>query len=281
RVESPVADLGNVGGSIWPAVAPLVLNHIKASRTTLVFVNNRAQAEKIAARVNKLAEEEIALPYHGSLARERRVGLEERLKERWLPALITARSLGVGIDMGSVDLVIQLQSPKRVASALQRIGRAGHTIGVPSKGILVPTFRDDAVEIAAIVAAMRAGDVEPTRVVQNALDVLAQVIVAAVSVDDWISEDLFGVVRRAYPYHQLTRSAFDEVLAMLSGKYPSDIAAELEPRITWDRVNDKLIGSRAARMTAVIAGGTIPDRGLYTVNLPDRTRLGELDEEFV
>jgi ATP-dependent Lhr-like helicase len=280
-VESPVADLGNIGGSIWPAVAPLVLRHIQASSTTLVFVNNRAQAEKIAARVNTLAEEEIALPYHGSLARERRFALEERLKAGSLRALVTTSSLELGIDIGSVDLVIQLQSPKRVASALQRIGRAGHMLGVPSRGILVPTFRDDAVEIAAIVAAMRVGDVEPTHVVQNALDVLAQVVVAAVSVDDWRSEDLFKLVRRAYPYHQLTRGAFDEVLAMLSGKYPSDIAAELEPRITWDRVNDTLIGSRAARMTAVISGGTIPDRGLYTVNLPDRTRLGELDEEFV
>jgi ATP-dependent Lhr-like helicase len=281
NVESPVADLGNVGGSIWPAVAPLVLRHIQASNTTLVFVNNRAQAEKVAARVNALAEEEIALPYHGSLARERRFALEERLKAGSLRALVTTSSLELGIDIGSVDLVIQLQSPKRVAAALQRIGRAGHTLGVPSRGILVPTFRDDAVEIAAIVAAMRAGDVEPTHVVQNALDVLAQVIVAAVSVDDWRSEDLFNLVRRSYPYHRLTRSAFDEVVAMLSGKYPSDIAAELEPRITWDRVNDRLIGSRAARMTAVISGGTIPDRGLYTVNLPDRTRLGELDEEFV
>src|ERR1700737_66985 len=280
-VESPVADLGNVGGGIWPAVAPLVLRHIRASNTTLVFVNNRAQAEKIAARVNALADEEIALPYHGSLARERRFALEERLKAGSLRALITTSSLELGIDIGSVDLVIQLQSPKRVASALQRIGRAGHTLGVPSRGILVPTFRDDAVEIAAIVAAMRAGEVEPTHVVQNALDVLAQVIVAAVSVDDWRSEDLFRLVRRSYPYHQLTRTAFDEVLAMLSGKYPSEIAAELEPRITWDRVNDRVTGSRAARMTAVISGGTIPDRGLYAVNLPDRTRLGELDEEFV
>ena len=280
-VESPVADLGNVGGSIWPAVAPLVLRHIRASNTTLVFVNNRAQAEKMAARVNTLAEEEIALPYHGSLARERRFALEERLKAGTLRALVTTSSLELGIDIGSVDLVIQLQSPKRVAAALQRIGRAGHTLGVPSRGILVPTFRDDAVEIAAIVAAMRAGEVEPTHVVQNALDVLAQVIVAAVSVDDWRSDELFKLVRRSYPYHQLTRGAFDEVLAMLSGKYPSDIAAELEPRITWDRVSDTLTGSRAARMTAVISGGTIPDRGLYTVNLPDRTRLGELDEEFV
>src|SRR6185369_8880007 len=281
QIESPVADLGNIGGSIWPAVAPLVLRHIQSSKTTLVFVNNRAQAEKIAARVNKLADTEIALPYHGSLARERRFALEERLKAGSLRALVTTSSLELGIDIGSVDLVIQLQSPKRVAAALQRIGRAGHTLGVASRGILVPTFRDDAVEIAAIVAAMRAGDVEPTQVVQNALDVLAQIVVASVSVDDWSSTDLYNLVRRAYPYHQLTRAAFDEVLEMLSGKYPSDVAAELEPRITWDRVNDRLIGSRAARMTAVISGGTIPDRGLYTVNLPDRTRLGELDEEFV
>ena len=136
-------------------------------------------------------------------------------------------------------------------------------------------------EIAAIVAAMRSGEVEPTRVVQNALDVLAQVIVAAASVDDWTAGDLFDLARQAYPYHRLTRSAFDEVLSMLSGKYPSDIASELEARVTWDRVTDRVTADRGARMTAVISGGTIPDRGLYTVNLPDRTRLGELDEEFV
>ena len=280
-VEAPVADLGNVGGSIWPAVAPLVLKHIRSARTTLVFVNNRAQAEKVAARVNALAEEEIAMPYHGSLARERRFLLEERLKAGSLPALVTTSSLELGIDIGSVDLVIQLQSPKRVASALQRIGRAGHTLGAVSRGVLVPTYRDDAMEIVAIVAAMKAGEVEPTTIVQNALDVLAQVVVAAVSVDDWVVDDLFALVRRAYSYHTLTRRAFDEVLEMLSGKYPSEMAAELEARISWDRLNNRLTGSRAARMTAVISGGTIPDRGLYTVNLPDRTRIGELDEEFV
>jgi ATP-dependent Lhr-like helicase len=280
-VESPVADLGNVGGSVWPSVTPLVLRHINDSRTTLVFVNNRAQAEKIAARLNALAESEIAQPYHGSLSRERRHMLEERLKAGGLRALVTTSSLELGIDIGSVDLVIQLQSPKRVAAGLQRVGRAGHTLGVASRGVFVPTFRDDAMEIAAIVAAMRAGEVEPTRVVQNAMDVLAQAIVAAVSVDEWNFEDLFQVIRRAYPYHRLTIGAYEEVVAMLSGKYPSDVAAELEPRITWDKVTGRLSGDRAARMMAVISGGTIPDRGLYTVNLPDRTRLGELDEEFV
>ncbi len=282
QVVSPVEDLGHVGGTIWTSVAPLVLRHIRESRTTLVFVNNRAQAERVAARVNALVGQEMALPYHGSLSRERRHALENRLKAGELRALVSTSSLELGIDIGSVDLVLQLQSPKRVASGLQRVGRAGHTLSAVSRGVFVPTFRDDALEILAIVGGMREGDVEPTRVVQNALDVLAQVIVAAVAVDDdWTSAELFDTVRRAYPYHELTRPAFDEVLAMLSGKYPSDVAAELEARIAWDRITDQLTAARGSRIVAVTSGGTIPDRGLYTVTLPDRTRLGELDEEFV
>ena len=280
-VVSPVADLADVGGTVWPAVAELALGEIRGARTTLVFVNNRATAERMAARINVLAGEEIALPYHGSLSRERRLALEGALKAGALRALVATSSLELGIDIGSVDLVLQLQSPKRVTAALQRVGRAGHTLDAVSRGVFIPTFRDDALETAAIVGAMRAGDVEPTTVVQNALDVLAQVIVAAVSVDDWIAGELFLLVRRAYPYHALTESAFEEVLAMLSGKYATELAAELEPRITWDRMTGRLSGSRASRMVAVISGGTIPDRGLYTVALPDRTRLGELDEEFV
>ena len=280
-IVSPVPDLSDVSGTVWTSVAPLVLERIRSARTTLVFVNNRGQAERMAARINTLAGEQVALPYHGSLARERRLLLEQRLKAGDLRALVSTSSLELGIDIGSVDLVIQLQSPKRVANGLQRVGRAGHTLGAVSRGVFVPTFLDDAMELTAIVQAMRDGDVEPTRVVHNALDVLAQVIVAAVSVDEWTSADLFEVIRRAYPYQTLTRPAFDEVLAMLSGKYPSELAAELAQRVTWDRTTDRLTGSRASRMTAVISGGTIPDRGLYTVNLPDRTRLGELDEEFV
>ncbi|HSU97409.1 MAG TPA: DEAD/DEAH box helicase, partial [Gemmatimonadaceae bacterium] len=220
-VQSPVPDLAKVEGSVWPSVAQLVLNETRNARTTLVFVNNRAQAERIAARVNALAEEEIAQPYHGSIARERRLALEQRLKAGELRALITTSSLELGIDIGSVDLVIQLQSPKRVSAALQRVGRAGHTLGVASRGVFVPTFRDDAMETAAIVSAMRAGEVEPTRVIQNALDVLAQVIVAAVSVDDWDADELYALIRRSYPYGALPRAPYDEVVAMLSGKYPS------------------------------------------------------------
>jgi ATP-dependent Lhr-like helicase len=282
RVQSPVSDLAHVGGTIWTYVTPLVLERMRAARTTLVFVNNRAQAEKMAARINALAGEELALPYHGSLSRERRLLLEQSLKAGRLRALVSTSSLELGIDIGSVDLVLQLQSPKRVANGLQRVGRAGHSLDAVSRGVFVPTFRDDGMELLAVMGAMLDGDVEPTRVVQNALDVLAQVIVAAVAIDDdWTSAALFDLVRGAYPYHQLTRGAFDEVLAMLAGKYPSDVAAELDARLSWDRITDALTPARGARMVAVISGGTIPDRGLYTVHLPDRTRLGELDEEFV
>lgn len=281
-VVSPVPDLGDVGGTIWTSVAPLVLRYIRESRTTLIFVNNRGQAEKIAGRVNALAEEEVAQPYHGSLSRERRHLLEKRLKAGELRALVSTSSLELGIDIGSVDIVLQLQSPKRVASGLQRVGRAGHSIGAVSRGVLVPTFRDDALEALTIAGAMRDADVEPTRIVFNALDVLAQVIVAIVAMDDdWTSAALFGFVRGAYPYHALTRTAFDEVLEMLSGKYPSHVAAELDARLLWDRTTDQLTGLRSSRLVAVTSGGTIPDRGMYTVVLGDRTRLGELDEEFV
>jgi ATP-dependent Lhr-like helicase len=281
-IKSPVEDLAHVGGTIWSSVTPLVLQRVRAARTTIVFVNNRAQAEKMAARINALAGEELALPYHGSLSRERRLHLEQSLKAGKLRALVSTSALELGIDIGSVDVVIQLQSPKRVANGLQRVGRAGHSLDAVSRGVFVPTFRDDAMEMLAIVRAMRDGDVEPTRVVQNSLDVLAQIVVAVVAIDDdWTSAALFDLVRRAYPYHSLTRAAFDEVLSMLSGKYPSDVAAELDARLSWDRVTDTLTATRSARMVAIISGGTIPDRGLYTVNLPDRTRLGELDEEFV
>ena len=282
-VRSPVADFAHVGPTIWPAVIALALDAIRGRRTTLVFVNNRAQAERVAARLNELAGAELARPYHGSMSRERRLRTRAGAQSGAGAAalLVTTRSLELGIDIGSVDLVVQLQSPKRVSAGLQRVGRAGHRLGDVSHGVLVPTFRDDLVECAALAEAMIAGDVEATRVPQNALDVLAQGLVAIASVEETTADALFALVRQAYPYHRLTRTAFDETLAMLAGKYPADLASELEPRLTWDRATGRVSGSRGSRMMAVISGGTIPDRGLYSVNLPDRTRLGELDEEFV
>ena len=281
EIASPAPEGTMAPGGVWPRVAELAVAHIRGARTTLVFVNNRGQAERMAARINALAGEELARPYHGSLSRERRLGLERSLKAGELRALVTTSSLELGIDIGSVDLVLQLQSPKRVSAGLQRVGRAGHSLGESSRGVFVPTFRDDLVEMAAIVEAMREGDVEPTRVPQNALDVLAQILVAMASVDDWSTGDAFALVRRAYPYHKLGRAAFDAVLSMLSGAYPAEVTADMQPRLTWDRVADQIRGTRASRLVAVVSGGTIPDRGLYTAVLPDRTRLGELDEEFV
>ncbi|HEX6809158.1 MAG TPA: DEAD/DEAH box helicase [Gemmatimonadaceae bacterium] len=281
EIASPAPEGTMVPGGVWPRVAELALAQIRGARTTLVFVNNRGQAERMAARINTLAGEELARPYHGSLSRERRLGLERSLKAGEVRALVTTSSLELGIDIGSVDLVLQLQSPKRVSAGLQRVGRAGHSLGESSHGVFVPTFRDDLLEMAAIVEAMREGEVEPTRVPQNALDVLAQMLVAMASVDDWPTSDAFALVRRAYPYHKLGRAAFDEVLSMLSGQYPAEVTADMQPRLTWDRVADQIRGTRASRLLAVVSGGTIPDRGLYTAVLPDRTRLGELDEEFV
>jgi ATP-dependent helicase Lhr and Lhr-like helicase len=269
-VRTPVPDLARVDGSVWPSVAEYALEAIRGARTTLIFVNNRGQAERMAARINQAAGAEVARPYHGSLSRERRLALEHALKAGELPALVTTSALELGIDIGSVDLVLQLQSPKRVSAAVQRIGRAGHSIGDVSRGVIVPTFRDDLVESVAVVAAVRAGEVEPTRVPQNALDVLAQTLVAVASSTAGPSspdvgttaDDAFRLVRSAYPYYRLSRAAFDETLGMVSGKYPSEVAAELQPRITWDRTTGRITGSRGSRMTAVISGGTIPDRGL-------------------
>src|SRR5581483_10162281 len=237
RVESPVPDLGNVGGTVWPAVHEQLVGFIRSARTTLVFVNNRGQAERIANKVNALAKEDIARPYHGSLSKERRLALERALKAGELTALITTSALELGIDIGSVDLVVQIQSPKRVSAAVQRAGRAGHSVGDVSRAAFVPTFRDDLIEMLAIVDGARAGEGETTVIPQNALDVLAQTLVAVASTPSEGTTDtaMYDLVRRAYPYHGLSRQAFDETLAMLSGKYPSDVAVELEPRLTWDR----------------------------------------------
>ena len=208
-MRSPVPDLGKIDDSVWPAVTALALDAIRAARTTLVFVNNRGQAEKMAMRLNALAGREIARPYHGSLSRERRLELERALKAGELPALVSTSSLELGIDIGAVDLVLQLQSPKRVATGLQRVGRAGHSLRDVSRGVLVPTYRDDLVECAAVAAAMMVGEVEATTVPQNPLDVLAQSLVAMASAEETTADAAFTLVRQAYPYHCLSRDAFE------------------------------------------------------------------------
>jgi ATP-dependent Lhr-like helicase len=345
RIEVPVDDMANlergtqeysgpaaaIGAesalprrSIWPAIHPRLLELIREHRSTIIFVNSRRLAERLAARLNELwaeqVEEEGLVPlradgrppelvraHHGSIAREQRIQIEEALKAGKLPAIVATSSLELGIDMGAVDLVIHVESPPSVSAGLQRIGRAGHQVGEPSKGVIFPKHRGDLLKAAAVVEGMLNNRIETTRVPRNPLDVLAQQVVAMCALDEWQVDEMLALVRRAYPYSDLTERAFHAVLDMLAGRYPSDEFAELRPRIVWDRVEGRVRGRAGAQRLAVVSGGTIPDRGLFAVNLfegpadsgakemgmamagiaappggrrPGR-RIGELDEEMV
>jgi ATP-dependent helicase Lhr and Lhr-like helicase len=279
-----VAEL--VGGeartrSIWPAMYPELLELVRAHRSTLIFVNNRRLAERLALRLNELADEEVARAHHGSLAREQRVLIEEQLKAGRLPALVATSSLELGIDMGAVDLVVQVESPRSVARGMQRIGRAGHQVDAPSRGRIFPKYRGDLLECAAVVARMREGAIEETRVPRLPLDVLAQQIVAMSAVESLTVDEIEATARGAYPFAELSREQLEGVLDMLAGRYPSDEFAELRPRVVWDRAAGTVRGREGARSLAVQNAGTIPDRGLFAVVLPDGARVGELDEEMV
>src|SRR5690606_4613546 len=237
--------------------------------------------ERLALRLNELAGEEIALAHHGSLARERRTLIESRLKAGELRALVATSSLELGIDMGAIDLVVQVESPHSVARGLQRVGRAGHRRDTTSRGRIFPTHRGDLAECAAVVARMHAGEIEETRIPRQPLDVLAQQLVAICADATWTVDDLHRLVRGAAPFADLSREQLEGVLDMLAGRYPSDELAELRPRVVWDRVAGTVRGRDGAQALAVQNAGTIPDRGLYAVVLPDGQRVGELDEEMV
>ncbi|MDH4344737.1 MAG: DEAD/DEAH box helicase [Thermoleophilia bacterium] len=268
--------------SIWPSIYPALLQLVRAHRSTIVFVNNRRLAERLAIRLNELADEEIARAHHGSIAREQRVEIEELLKRGSIPCLVATSSLELGIDMGAVDLVIQVESPKSVARGLQRVGRAGHELGATSKGRIFPKFRADLLECAVVSRAMREGAIEETRIPRNPLDVLAQQVVAICADEEVAVDDLYGLVRRAYPFSDLSRDQLENVLDMLAGRYPSDEFAELRPRIVWDRTAGTVRGRAGARRLAVTNAGTIPDRGLFGVfQVEGGGRVGELDEEMV
>ncbi len=280
--------------SIWPAIYPEILRLVSEHRSTIVFVNARRGAERLALRLNELANadlpegetpRDIARAHHGSLAREERLVVEELLKAGELPCLVATSSLELGIDMGAVDLVLQVESPKSVARGLQRIGRAGHNVGDVSKGRIFPKFRADLLECAVVCKLMRSGEIEPTVVPRNALDVLAQhvVSIAASQPDEEpISVDeLYALVTRTHSYAELSRPLLENVLDMLDGRYPSQEFAELRARIVWDRVGGTIRARKGARQLAITNAGTIPDRGLFSVVLPDGRRVGELDEEMV
>ena len=280
--------------SIWPAIYPELLKLVREHNSTLIFVNNRRAAERIALRLNDLAgreaaesgepAREIARAHHGSLAREERLVIEDELKAGLLPCLVATSSLELGIDMGAIDLVVQVESPKSVTRGLQRIGRAGHGVGEVSHGRIFPKFRADLLECAVVAHRMREGLIEQTVVPRNPLDVLAQQIVAiaAAAGDEGVAvEALHDLFRRTWTYAELDRRQLDNVLDMLDGRYPSQEFAELRARIVWDRLGGTIRARRGARALAVVNAGTIPDRGLFSVNLPDGRRVGELDEEMV
>jgi len=306
-------DDGREATSIWPHVEANVADLIAQHRSTIVFANSRRLAERLTARLNEIATERagvvvddegpppaqvmaqsgasygaapvIAKAHHGSVSKEQRAIIEDDLKRGRLPCVVATSSLELGIDMGAVDLVIQIESPPSVASALQRVGRAGHQVGEVSRGVLFPKHRGDLAQTAVAVQRMREGLIESLHIPANPLDVLAQQVVAALAMEEWAADDMFALVRRAASYTGLPRPAFDATLDLLSGRYPSDEFAELRPRIVWDRVTGRLTGRPGAQRLAVTSGGTIPDRGLFGVFLvggegPGR-RVGELDEEMV
>jgi len=286
-VEQPSgpASQGPVAQSIWSSIHPRLVELIREHRSTLLFVNSRRLAERLAGALNEIAGEPLVRAHHGSLARAQRTEIEDLLKSGHLRALVATSSLELGIDMGAIDLVIQIEAPPSVASGLQRIGRAGHSIGQVSEGVIFPKFRGDLVACAAVTAAMRSGKVESSRYPRNPLDVLAQQLVAMASMERWSVDEMYATVRSAAPYAELSRPIFDGVLDMLSGRYPSDEFAELRPRVTWDRVHGMVLARQGAKRVAIANAGTIPDRGLYGVFLSgadkDKARVGELDEEMV
>jgi ATP-dependent Lhr-like helicase len=300
RIDVPVEDMARIGAdddipsgpasggnraSIWAAIHPRLLELVRGHQSTLIFVNSRRIAERLASAINELAGEPLVRAHHGSIARPQRIEIEDKLKAGQIRGLVATSSLELGIDMGAIDLVIQIEAPPSVASGMQRIGRSGHTIDQPSRGVIVPKYRGDLVACAAVTRAMHEAQIEAIRYPRNPLDVLAQQIVAIVAMDDWTVDDLFRAVRGAAPFAELRRSIFEGVLDMLSGRYPSDDFADLRPRLTWDRLKDELTAREGARRVAVVNGGTIPDRGLYGVFLVGErgagARVGELDEEMV
>ena len=296
RIVVPAPDMDNPGtpgkdgGGMWPLIYPKLLDLILGHRSTIVFVNSRRLAERIAQQLTELAVErgavepgvELVRAHHGSVARHQRLEIEEALKAGRLRAITATSSLELGIDMGAVDLVVQFESPGSVARGLQRIGRAGHQVGGTSIGKIVPKFRGDLLEATVVARGMLDGEVEAIRVPDSALDVLAQQIVAMVASDPWQVDELERVIRRAASYREMSRAALVGVLDMLAGRYPSDEFAELRPRLTWDRQTDVLVGRKGARLLSVVSGGTIPDRGLYGVHLgATGPKVGELDEEMV
>jgi ATP-dependent Lhr-like helicase len=289
KVITPVETFNELPeSSVWQPVYQRLYQLIRAHKTTLIFAGMRAQTEKIARALNQLHHQisgkeksVIALAHHGSISREERYNIEARLKAGKIPAVIATASLELGIDIGSIDLVVNLEAPQSISGALQRVGRSGHLLSATSKGRIIVMYPSDLDDAVAIAGCMVQADIEETRIPQNALDILAQQIVAEVAVQTWDYEDLFLLVKKSYCYRNLTRSTFTHVVEMLDGHFSNIPLQALKARINWDRVNNRLIARRGSRLAAVMNGGTIPDRGYYGVYLENtNVKLGEVEEEF-
>ena len=318
-VQVPVPDMANLANNtIWPDVEARLVDLVETHNSTIVFANSRRLAERLTARLNEIHAERsgvelpsaanpkvaggapaqllgsgqtygapplLARAHHGSVSKEQRAVVEEDLKTGRLKAVVATSSLELGIDMGAVDLVIQVEAPPSVASGLQRIGRAGHQVGEISQGVLFPKHRTDLIGCAVTVQRMLTGQIETMRVPTNPLDILAQHTVAAAALEPLDVDRWFDTVRRSAPFATLPQSAFEATLDLLSGKYPSTEFAELRPRLVYDRDTGTVTARPGAQRLAVTSGGAIPDRGLFTVYLATDSekpsRVGELDEEMV
>lgn len=270
------------GEKIWAPLSDAFKDIIDANRSTLLFTNSRRMAEKITLKLNDDAVSPVAYAHHGSLSREIRTEVETRLKGGELKAIVATNSLEMGIDIGDLDEVVLIQSPPSIASALQRVGRAGHRVGETSRGSLFPTFARDFLEAAVVAKAVRDGDIEPLKPLANPLDVLAQTLVSCVASEEWHTDKLYRMLQRAAPYAELPREHFDLVVEMLAGRYAGNRVRDLKPRLAFDRVRETLTARQGAAFALYTSGGTIPDRGYYTLRHADNgAAIGELDEEFV
>ena len=283
RIEMPVADFRALeAGSIWPDIYDTVLRLVKNHTATIVFVNNRAVAEKVAANVNDMADAEICIPHHGSLSKERRFEIEARFKSGDIRCMVATATLELGIDVGQVDLMIQIATPISIAGGLQRLGRAGHRLDAISRGRIIPKTRGDLLKASFVAREMMAGRIESSRLPREPLDVLAQHLVSMACGGRQEEPSILGVIRRSASYRDFRESDLRRVLSMLAGDYEHREDIPAKPRLSWDRIHHTVEGTPYSRMLAISAGGTIPDRGMFPVVLSDgRTRVGELDEEYV
>ena len=273
---------GKAGEVLWRSLVSELRHSLARHRSTLVFANSRRMVEKLTRLVNEDAQEELVYSHHGSLSREVRAVVEDRLKRGELKGIVATNSLELGIDIGALDEVVLVQAPPSVASAVQRIGRAGHRVGATSRARLAPMFPRDLIQAAVIARAVLAGEIEEATPIRGALDVLAQVIVSMAAVETWQVDELYAALRAADPYHDLSRRQFDLVIEMLAGRYAEVRIRELRPLVALDRVDGTVRGRPGAERTVYASGGTIPDRGYFHLRVADSSALlGELDEEFV